>query len=81
MLLAAPLRGGVGGGCNEDGTAVIVREAAFVLHSFVFWRANLRRFDRLGFVASWAEEPRPEIDIAVESDPCEVVKDGFLSIL
>ena len=50
-------------------TFTVVTVAVFVLASFVFWRASLRRFERFVFEFNWAEEPRPEIDIAVDREP------------
>ena len=73
-----PLQGGEGavGGIFEprhcaacEGTVTVVTDAAFVLDSFVFCSANFNRFDRFGLDASCVVEPRPEMDIAVESDP------------
>lgn len=76
--MLVPLRGGEAaeGGIFEprhcaacEGTVTVVTVAAFVLDSFVFCRANFKRFDRFGLDVCCADEPRPEMDIAVESDP------------
>lgn len=77
--MLAPVRGGEAaeGGMFEprhcaacEGTVTVVTVVTVVLESFVFCRADFKRFDRFGLDASCVVEPRPEMDIAVESDPC-----------
>ena len=77
--MLAPLPGGEAaeGGILEprhcaacEGTVTVVTVAAFVLDSVVFCRANFKRCDRFGLDGICVDEPRPEMDIAVESDPC-----------
>lgn len=49
--------------------------AAFVFASLLFCSAILRRLDRIGLEVNWVLDPRPDIDIAVEREPCSKVSD------
>jgi hypothetical protein len=76
----AVFRGGEAAGCGMleplqwaacDGTVIDVIDAPFPLRSVLFWSASLSKgFERLVLDASCADEPSPDIDIAVESEPC-----------
>lgn len=52
-----------------EGNVTVVMVAVTDLASMLFCIAIFSRFDRLWLEESCVEAPRPEIDIAVDSDP------------
>ena len=48
-----------------------VMEAPFAFKSVLFWSASLRSgFERFELDANCPDAPSPEMDIAVDSEPC-----------
>ena len=56
-----------------EGRVTVVMVAVVDLASMVFCKASLSRFDRFWLEGSCVEAPRPDIDIAVDRDPCALI--------